>query len=391
MKRSSSKLIGKASSMRNINKLGYKFGFELHIESVDKMIGSNDVVVTWERREKVLSTKPAKIDRSSRVAHFGGEVLKQEITLFKKKKEGSNFQDKVYRLAVRQNSERGKIIGKIDLDFSEYVEIPSYSKRVGAPLSSGGRIVMRVVSKFLAETRNKKSSQGTGSVGSHDVESDGQFSTINDDDFVSQTNADIQESFDDIGIDDTGIDVPPPRPTLQANSRKPSNRHQRNPPAPEEAAPKGKLLRKISASPNNVMSGNDSSSRFGGSRIPRSRTPETDVGATNSAAPSRAEFEKLRRENRTLRRQNDDLLQHKESLERELEDSRYGDDAESLEKLMVENTALRRDVGDLEAKLAREPVYADVVRELREAKMALAILTLEKDELQQALRKLKRG
>lgn len=58
---------------------------------------------------------------------------------------------------------------------------------------------------------------------------------------------------------------------------------------------------------------------------------------------------------------------------------------------MAENTALRRDVGDLEVKLSREPVYSDVVRDLREAKMALAILTLEKDEFHQQLRKLRRG
>jgi fatty acid/phospholipid biosynthesis enzyme len=31
-------------------------------------------------------------------------------------------------------------------------------------------------------------------------------------------------------------------------------------------------------------------------------------------------------------------------------------------------------------------VYADVVRELRESKMALAILTMERDELQQSVR-----
>ena len=388
MKRSSSKLIGKASSMRNLNKLGYKFGFELHIESVDKIIASSDVVVTWERGAKILSTKAAKIDRSSRIAHFGGEVLSQDVTLFKKKKEGSSFEDKVYRLAVRQNSERGKMIGKIELNFADYVEIPSYSKRVGAPLSSGGRIVMRVVSTFLTEAKNRKTSRGTASLGSHDPGSDGQSSTVGDDEERSEIDA--GDSLDDIGVDDATLNVQPPQPKLQQYLRKPSIRNrQGNTPAPEDPVQKSKIQRKPSAPPRTGFSGTDSS--LGTARSSRFRSTETDVGATNTAGPSRVEFDKLRRENRALKRQNDDLLQDKESLERELEDSRYGEDVESLEKLMAENIALRRDVGDLEVKLAREPVYSDVVRDLREAKMALAILTLEKDELHQQLRKLKRG
>ena len=61
MKRSSSKLICKASSMRNLNKLQYKLGFDLHIESVDKIIASSDSVVTWERATKVLSAMAKKL------------------------------------------------------------------------------------------------------------------------------------------------------------------------------------------------------------------------------------------------------------------------------------------------------------------------------------------
>lgn len=77
-----------------------------------------------------------------------------------------------------------------------------------------------------------------------------------------------------------------------------------------------------------MFSGTDLS--LGTSYSSHFRSTETDVGAINTAGPSRVECDKLRRENRALRRQNDELLQDKESLERELEDSRYGEDAESL-------------------------------------------------------------
>lgn len=357
-------------------------------------MGSNDVVVTWERGAKLLSTKPVKIDKSSRVAHFGGEVLAQEVTLFKKKKDGSTFEDKVFRLTARQSSERGKVIGRIDINFADYVEIPSFSRRIGAALSSGGRLVLRVNSTYLGESKGRRSSRGTASLGSRDPESDGQSSTAPDEDERSEMDADLHE-FDDLDIDSGPINPPPPQPTPQpaALKKAPSVRSRPpNPTVPEEPAANGRFRRKPSASPKSSSnSGADSS--FGSSgnlRTTRSRAADVDVGATNAAGPSRAEFEKLRRENRTLRRQNDDLLQHKDMLERKLDEVAHEENADSVQQLMVENTALRRDVGDLETKLAREPVYSDVVRELREAKMALAILTLEKDELLQEVRRLRK-
>lgn len=397
MKRSSSKLISKAGSVRNINKLAYKFSFELHIESVDKMMGSNDVVVTWERGSKLLSTKPAKIDRSSRVAHFGGEVLAQEVTLFKKKKEGSKFEDKVFRLTVRQNSERGKLVGKIEIDFSEYVEIPSFSKRIGASVSSGGRIIMRVMSNYIGEAKPRGSSRGTASVGSRDPESDGQSSAAPDEDERSEMDADLND-LDDLDVDDAPVGAPPPpQATPQPVVKKATSIRGRarppNPTAADEPTANGRLRRKATVpSPKRdtwTTSAFESSSGSA-ANLRTTRRGDVDVGSTNAAGPSRAEFEKLRRENRTLRRQNEDILQRKEELERKIDEHGHDESAESLEQLMVENTSLRRDVGDLEAKLAREPVYADVVRELREAKMALAILTLEKDELTQEVRKLRK-
>lgn len=400
MKRSSSKLISKAGSVRNINKQGFKFKFELHVESVDKLTTSSDVCVTWERGSKLLSTKPAKVDKNTRTAHFGGEVLAQEMTLFKKKKDGATFEDKPFKLAVRQGSSRGKIVGKIEINFADYVEIPSFSKRIAAGIASGGRIIMRVVSTFLGEAKRKKGSHGSTSVGSSAFESD-VLSSSGYEDNPGGMDTHLND-LDDLDVGDPPMQVsqppppivkkPPPQnvrrpiPPATPNVEEPTvtqNRMFRRPSAP---SPKRDITKRseIPASTNSrVVPGNARSTRV---------KSDAEVGSTNGPAPSWAEFEKLRRENRGLRRRNEDLQERNDNLEdRAATGNGIEDHTESLQQLMVENTSLRRDVGDLEAKLAREPEYSDVVRDLREAKMALAILTLERDELVQEVRKLRRG
>lgn len=60
-------------------------------------------------------------------------------------------------------------------------------------------------------------------------------------------------------------------------------------------------------------------------------------------------------------------------------------------KLTEENKRLKNELLDVQNQLAREPVYADVVRELKEAKMALAFLHLEKEKVTLELLKYQRG
>lgn len=71
--------------------------------------------------------------------------------------------------------------------------------------------------------------------------------------------------------------------------------------------------------------------------------------------------------------------------------SETGKEKEEIRRLTEENRELRRDVTELQDRFAREPEYADVVAQLREAKVALAILSLERDELHQRLHKRNRG
>lgn len=426
MKRSSSKLISKAGSVRNINKNGYKFRVQMQIESVDKVMSSSDVVITWERSNKVLASQPAKVDKQTRMAMFNNESLSQEITLFKKKKENANFEDKVYKLFLRQGSERGKIVGKFDINLAEYVDVPSYSKRIGVSLNSGSRIICRLTSTFIGEAKTKRGSRGTASVGSStfDIESE---NGSNDNETAADLDTNMNDLDDlDIGLDDPDSNYSNKSSSTQSNpsqqitrqgsaSRQNPTIPQRNPvlqripsktrtnqqaPPPESnatrrrpipnlpvRAPSPKQLEPLPPSENTIPATTTTRNK--------SKTDTLDMGTTNGGAPLRNEFEKLKRENRSLRRKNEDLLGRNQELERRLDSGLMtggggGDGDESVEQLIDENNALRRDVQELEIRLSREPVYADVVRDLRDAKTALALLTLEKDELQQEVWRLRR-
>lgn len=107
-------------------------------------------------------------------------------------------------------------------------------------------------------------------------------------------------------------------------------------------------------------------------------TKVSEEGSTRNA-PSRAEFERVKRENRSLNRRVDDLETQNEELQERLGGA-GGGTVDMVEDLQYENDKLRKQVRELDEKLRREPVFKDVVRQLKEAKMALAILTLEKDE-----------
>lgn len=47
--------------------------------------------------------------------------------MFKKKKEASSFDAQVFRLAEQNNNENCKVIGPIDINFRQYVYVPSFA------------------------------------------------------------------------------------------------------------------------------------------------------------------------------------------------------------------------------------------------------------------------
>ncbi|PXF45533.1 hypothetical protein BWQ96_04735 [Gracilariopsis chorda] len=387
MKRSSSKLISKAGSVRNINKQGFKFKYEINFESVDKLTTTGDVCVTWERGPKLLATKPVRVDKQTRMAHFVGQSLVQEATLFKKKRDNAQFEPKAYKLNVRQNNERGKILAKIELNFSDYVEIPSFSKRVGASMSSGGRLIMKISSTFLGEAKVRRKSRGTASVGSSQFEYDSDVHSNSGMDDHTELDTDIAD-LDDLDVDGSisaslqTQPAPQPQKHIQTKPRLPATSSPAIPEVPRTQPPP---QRKYSASPK--LPKRDPSPFKGISyKFGSRQKSDVEVGATNGQGPTQAEFERLRQENRSLKRTNTDLLSRLDDLESRLRLADNTASEESNERLTIENQRLKKELDEVTAMLRREPVYSDVVRDLREAKMALAIITLEKDELIQALR-----
>lgn len=523
--------------MKNINKAGFRFAFEVQLESVDQIRTAQEVVVTWERGPKIVTSSPHRVDKSSKAVNFGSEALRQDVTMFKKKKDNADYEPKVYRISVRSGSGSGKVLGRIDLNFADYTGVPSFNKRLAAPLSSGSKLIMRVNSRYMgeAETKRKNRSGGSRSARDDDTSSVTSDSTVGADSYsptaaeeMAERDRDEQDLDDlalDAGLDDDGSGYGP-SPSSKSSTYARSNGYSsanssRNTGAstlptggytsrapmssataatsarddgygstsrPGQSLDSGSSRRggynidaessrtsqhriDSSTSSSSLASGSASQSNGSSGRLAPSRSlrnmmrkdksgkgadgvaesassrglgrlrrkqsanenPSTSSGggaAGTSRAPVRlekqplqaynpassrpaeyanggwsnggadvgqtyghgegmggvGEIERLRAENKSLRRANDQLKEQINEAEAYGGFGNGGMNQTAVQELEQENSALKRDVEDLKTRLDREPVYADVVRDLREAKIALALLTQECDELRQQAR-----
>ena len=332
MIRSSSKLITRAKGVRNMGKVPFKFRFDFLIETVEKIAASGDVVVIWERNHKCHSTAPAKIDRTTRKADFGNQKISASITLFKMSPTEKKFLDKVVKIAIKAGNAEGKTLGKIHLNLADYAEIPSGSKRIGAELSSGSSLIATIQCTFVSMGKTTRSSRNTGDLG---------MMSENEDDTASDIGEDGRDSLQDIPLSNSSA-------STTANAGKGSH----------------KLPHLLSRTGSKKV------------RKEKYRGGEDDLGNGNLAT---GDIDKFKRENAVLRKQVEDL-----------ENNQYGNEDE-FRALQEENRKLKKEVADLRGTLSREPVYQDVVKELKEAKLALALLQLEKDSMQLELHKHQKG
>lgn len=280
-----------------MGKVPFKFKFEIAVETVDKLTTSGDVVVVWERSAtKLIGTKPVKVEKTTRKANFNGDRIDCELTLYKSSPADKKFQEKVFKLAVRAGSNEGKTLGKIHLNLSDYVEVPSGTKRISAELTNGSTIIATIECQFLSMGKN------TGKTG--------KSSETSDSDGVEE---ELDGGFD--GEDNPG--------NYLKNKFK---------------------LGRVGSMKNIGKKGRENRDSGGGS-----------ADAVN--------LERLRKENVRLKKQVEEAVG-------------TGDG-----RVLEENEELKKEVGELRKALAREPVYADVVRELKEAKMGLAILHIEKEKI----------
>lgn len=322
MRRSSSKLITRARSIRNTGKVPFRFKFDLIIETVEKLTASGDIVVVWERgSNKFEATNAVKVDRNTRKASFDNEQLSSEVTLFKLQPSERRFQDKIVKLAVKSHGIDGKTIGKIHLNLADYAEVPAGSKRISAELTNGAALILTIQCSFLS--MGKTSIKGGAK---SDIAED-----VNDED-------DLEDD-------------------LEGDAKCVSNTDEVS-----STFLKGKLKLARTASKMSMSR-------------PERRTKD-DENCSDLANVSESPLtEKLKRENQRLKKQLEEAERNHSS----------GD-----VRLMEENKTLKTELQDLKIALAREPVYSDVVKELKEAKMALALLHLEKEEVVCELMKVQR-
>lgn len=297
-----------------MGKVPFKFKFDLLVETVERLAASGDIVVVWERsNNRIESTNPAKIDRTTRKAIFGNESITTEITLFKTQPSEKKFQDKTIKLAVRANGIDGKTLGKIHLNLADYAEVPSGSKRISAELTNGATIIASIQCVFISMG---KTSTGKGALPSKSENSDSD---------------DMTEDTEDCLLDSE--DTP-------ANYLK-----------------------------NKLKMGRAASKKYIGRPDKKMKDDENNSDLANNADT----IERLKKENNRMKKQMDEINVVNDS------------------KLVEENKKLKSELKDVQIQLAREPVYADVVRELKEAKMALAFLHLEKEKVTLELMKYQKG
>eukprot|EP00172_Hildenbrandia_rubra_P000715 Plantae.Rhodophyta-Hildenbrandia_rubra.ctg13929.p2 GENE.Plantae.Rhodophyta-Hildenbrandia_rubra.ctg13929~~Plantae.Rhodophyta-Hildenbrandia_rubra.ctg13929.p2 ORF type:complete len:366 (-),score=115.50 Plantae.Rhodophyta-Hildenbrandia_rubra.ctg13929:4289-5386(-) len=355
------------------------------------------------------------------MARFKDCLMEQEVTLFKgKKKGGEGFDEKVYKLLLRVGDgskggdKGGKVVGKIFLDFAQYAAVPCGKRRVGARLSHGGMLVMRIESVFVEEVVRKrkgggKDGKGGGSLESGSVVPDGESTFEGADVDVANVEdlegLDFGDDLEDLNVDD---EESVGKGVVKSKSRVGGGGEERDASGVRRLESARGAKRRGRAAPGNNYSNNNAqggSLKRNGSQI-RSRVrngvrPSRSVeGATtkygrddsnssvdddddisrdvrydsNESDEHESQVERLRRENRRGRGEND------EDLSRGQGGGSSSASRAMMAKLAQENKRLRERVADLEFQMKREPAYHEVVRDLKEVKMALALLNLERDE-----------
>lgn len=365
MLRSSSMLITRARSVRNATKLPFRFTFDLLIDTVDKIAITGPVVLVWERSvSKVISTKAVTVDRSSRKANFGNEQLTSEITLFKNSPQDKRFQDKVVKLAIKGGNSEGKTLGKIHLNLADHAELPSGSKKISAELNNGSVLIACVQCQFISmgnspsagASSNAFSSAGTNATA-------GNKSSPRS----KQTGKSLHAMNSGVGTSDM-LDESDIEADIESLTSESENG------TPASSGIKGRLskLGRIGSKRGIGAGRKGRNSELGFTNV------SLDGGGGNAAGggggADGGAYEKLKRENKALKKQLEEL-------------EKGGGSGGSNTKLVEENKSLKREIDSLKDALKRDPEFHELVSQLKETKMALALLQMERDQLAQQSQK----
>lgn len=178
---------------RNVGKMALTylvFSYEILVESVEYLVESGSVVVVFERGDTLLTTKPFKVVAGRADV---GETLCKEVTLYRRKdgkdQEGE-FQDKLYKVALRLNHANGKTLGKMRVDLSQYADAEKEGRRLSFKLSNGASVVVTLSSQLVQnESKSNRSRVRNG---------DSETQSITDS-YVSSSDID-GDSFGDLDL-----------------------------------------------------------------------------------------------------------------------------------------------------------------------------------------------
>jgi len=348
-----------------------RFRFEIQVQYVESLICNTDqVFVGFYRGEKEFATRPVSVDAPTRKATFSNQPkLVIPCTLFRARKGAEDgdangaFVFKEFKLALKTASDQ-KTIGKIHVDFGDYAMVPSGTKRLGAKLSNGAVVVM-VVDSVLE-------SSGTGGPLSGRSESFAAPSDYEGSSLDGGSDRDDLDSFDDLGEgeDDQVL--------FDGENR--SNSKNSNPNGNRERA-----MSESDRGNSNLMT-----------LLKSPRRPDARKDSTSVAAGREKSGVNLNDEQRLLKRiayletRNAELEEQNKSL-RAAQNESGAQNAKTVDELRIENEELKARTRDFQTLISQQPEMQDLIMELKNVKVALAMTDYEKQELRMELMKTERG
>lgn len=317
MLRSSSMLITRARSVRNATKVPFKFKFDLLIESVEKQTATGSVVLVWERS----ATK----------------IITTKVVTVDRNTRKANFNNETLSSEVTLFKH-----SPTDKKFQEKV-VKLAIKSNSSEGKTLGKIHLNLADHAEVPSGSKKMCAELSNGAALVMTVQCVFLSMG----KAAKRGDGSGKSDGASAEEDDIDE------LMADSNNNG-----------EEAPSNVVKGKMKLGPLGSKVG---IGRLSTGLERRVRDSEGSVGGSDQST-----IEKLRKENTRLR------------LQLQLEETERGGGAGDSAKdasLADENKALRKQVDELRAALAREPDFTDVVSQLKETKMALALLQMEKDQL----------
>jgi len=340
--------LGKAMSV-NLKKPGaavatagqqpFQFRFDVTVQRVDKLVCDEPVYIGLFRDKKTYCTPQVTPDSGARSANFEDHPLVVEATLFRKTNE-EQFSEKVYKLALK--TVRGdRTIGKMHLDLAQYAQVPSGERKLGASLSNGAMAVLHMVCTMEGSGRKKKGLGSTTSGMSAVAPSEYAGSSMGGDDLD-------QDNLDDLLDGDEGF--APDAGTKPTATRTLSD-------GEHETA-----LRGLLSSPRDKAG----DGRNAKSALPNGGRQKTVLGK-----------DRLAKRIAYLEKRNAELEEQNLSLMDTVNNGMNG--AAGNASFTAENERLRAKAKELGVLIASEPEMGDLVKELKEVKVALAMANFEKE------------